>query len=76
MDRWRRSARHKVPDLLQRGRIVHGGQVAGVAAFADGLDGTAQHLAAASLGQHGDETHARRASHGAKVAVSLGPVGP
>lgn len=39
------------PDLLEGARVFDGGQVTRVAAFGQGLDGAAQHLAGAGLGQ-------------------------
>ena len=54
----------QIPDLLQGTWVFHGGQVAGVAAFADGLDGAAQELAAAGFGQHLDKAHPRWSGYG------------
>jgi ABC-type cobalamin/Fe3+-siderophores transport system ATPase subunit len=55
-------------DRMQH-RVLHRRQVARVAALAHRLDGAAQQLARARLGQHGDEAHARRARHRAQLLV-------
>ena len=63
----RASALDLVHDLLQSGRIVHGGQIARVAAFGHGLNGAAQQFAAARLGQGRHKEHTRWTGHRAQL---------